>query len=86
MPRAHWHGPQLDLVPSDSVLTIGIPILILLACFTVGVVAAAKRLPRLSPEPVDRLAFATVCVLVGASLSAFGLTIYTTVREVEHSR
>jgi hypothetical protein len=56
---------------------------IVLVCFIGGALAAAHWLPQLAPDPVSRIAFFTVCGLIGAALGRAGLRVYVTVRELE---
>ena len=58
--------------------------LIFLACFGVGLTAAARWLPDLAPGRVGGLAFVTVCLLLGAALGVIGLHAYTLIDELKH--
>lgn len=59
-----------------------IPIVIFVACFGGGAVAAARLLPDLGPGSVAGLAFFAVCGLLAAALASAGLNIYEIVREL----
>jgi ABC-type amino acid transport system permease subunit len=61
-----------------------VPLLIFVACFSVGVVASAQWLPPLADEVVGGLAFFAVCGLLGAALGLIGLHIYSIVESLDH--
>lgn len=54
-----------------------VPIVIFMACFGGGAVAAAQWLPGLDAGRVAGLAFFAVCGLLGAALGIAGLHIYS---------
>jgi hypothetical protein len=60
-----------------------VPVLILLACFAVGVMAAARWLPDLAPGSVGGLAFFAVCGLLGVATALLGVHVYLIVDELE---
>jgi hypothetical protein len=61
-----------------------IPALIFVVCFGVGTAASAHWLPDLDSGPIGELAFFTVCGLLGAALSLFGIHVYSIIREIDH--
>lgn len=61
-----------------------IPVLIFLACFSVGVVASSRWLPDLAAGSVAGLAFLLVCGLLGAAAGLLGVSVYTIVEELKH--
>jgi hypothetical protein len=64
---------------------MGVPVLIFIACFAVGVVAAARWLPDLALGQVGGIAFFVVSGLAGAALGLVGLHLYQTVLTLDNA-
>jgi hypothetical protein len=58
-------------------------VLIAVACFTAGAIAAARWLPDLAEGPVGTMAFFVICGLCGAVVGLFGLNIDATIKRAE---
>jgi hypothetical protein len=58
-------------------------IVIAIACFIAGVVAAAQWLPDLAEGPVGTMAFFVICGLCGAVIGLFGLGIDSMIKQAE---
>ncbi len=62
-----------------------VPIVIAVACFAAGIVAASRWLPDLQAGTSGTIAFFVVCGLCGAVLALVGIYVYLIVREAEHT-
>jgi hypothetical protein len=58
-------------------------IVVAVACFLGGVMAASRWLPDLAPGPIATLTFFVVCGLFGAALGVFGVNVDNLVRAIE---
>jgi hypothetical protein len=63
---------------------VAVPILIFVACFAVGMLAAARWLPSLADEKIGGLAFFVVTGLLAAALSLVGVRIYAIINQLNH--
>jgi hypothetical protein len=62
-------------------------IVVAVACFSAGVIAAARWLPALQDGPVGAIAFFVICGLAGAALALIGINIDQIARQLsEHDR
>jgi hypothetical protein len=58
-------------------------VVIAVACFVAGVMAAARWLPDLEEGPVGTMAFFVICGLCGAVVGLFGLNIDAMIKQAE---
>src|ERR1700685_118502 len=58
-------------------------VLIAVACFVAGAIAAARWLPDLAEGQVGTMAFFVICGLCGAVVSLFGLNIDAMIKQAE---
>jgi hypothetical protein len=72
--RALWETAARVLVPA----------LIFVVALAGGATVAVLRLPPLADNPIGRLAFAGVCMLLGVALALVAMDVYLTVREIVH--
>jgi len=61
---------------------VAVPVLIFVACFAVGTLAAARWLPGLAAGKVGGLAFFAVTGLLAASISLVGVRIYAMINQL----
>ncbi len=71
---------ESSAAPGNQLMAV--PALIFLACFAVGVVVPARRLPDLASGRVGGMAFFATCGLFGVALSLVGLNAWEIVREL----
>lgn len=64
---------------------MGVPILIFLAGFAIGSIAAAAWLPNLGEGRVAGLSLLVVCGLLGMVLALIALHVYEIVRQLDHA-